>query len=1191
VTEFGDWRCGLLALLAFGNLVAPIAAQPGPRNSIRLEQVDQLGPITVVPVPRDVFNALRDAEQELAERRYPEAVALLRTLLDVPEDYLLGPAVNGWWTSSVKQRAARLLRTLPAEGQQVYRVQCDAAAAQLWSQYEETRDPAAALEIIRRFPATTASTSAMSALAATAFDRSQPLMAARWWDDLAAEDASSPHGLERIAAWSAAGLTDRARTLLAEQSQRPQPAWRVMGTPVPAARVNEAILQWLAARFPDNVIKPPLPLTDWTTFRGDAMRTGIARPAGPIGDPLWSRNGLEITPTWADRFRDPSSTKSTEWADAVDTVEERLGMTDRVSLPGLHPLVIGSMAVFRTADVLTAVDLPTGEVRWRSPMPFSQLFPKSRLTAAAAMEDRERLLQLLHQRLFRDRTTGLLSSDGECVYAVEASPIHDNVDPFRGGLPVSPTVVNKLTAYDLRTGRIRWELGGRRTEAGGPFDGFFFQGPPLVVGDRLYCIAEINTEQRLLQLRPSRDAVTLEWSQVIAAPLNALGWGLQRRFGGQTPSLAGDVLVCPTSAGLVVGVDPVRQRILWGYRYASHNIPSPGNQFAMFGGFQNVDPRPVLDEDDGYWQDAAPAIAKTHVVLTPRDSMELHVVDLLTGELLWKQPRDERLYVAGIDGHRLLIVGRRVIESRNLADGALIWEQPIPTPTGRGLTQPGRYLLPVDGNELWAIDTATGRVTARAKSAGGRGFGNLAVGAGGFVSQTVREVTAYRALDDIERQIAAALIADSNDADALGLRGELRLFQGDEAGGVTDLRKALAVRPDRQTGRILAGVLIDGLKRDFGHYQSLIDEIDRVTVDPELRAEFLELVADGLERQGNRVAAFGQYLKLMALASTLSEVRRVDSALMARMDRLIRGRALSTYQTANSTERAQIDQLLRQTLEQSMADNDPLERDRRFLQFFEGHPLTDPVRRRLAERLPAERLPERIAHLRRLADSRTPTSAAYGAARLARWHLDRNEFSAVRPWLVLLNTEYRGVSLGPDEAVGPLLDRWATEFVNRWNLSPPAWPTGPIEPERRPAIEPTPRRIARMEFGGPVSREYRDWSFELHDEGLISVVARDPAGRQQWAVTLPDELAVQIPRGTAPLAAPRCFTAGTTLAISLSTAFVVLDVSVDTRTPKVLWHRSLAPTEGGPAAGLLMILTETTNSGRRRTYVGDRKRE
>ena len=119
---------------------------------------------------------------------------------------------------------------------------------------------------------------------------------------------------------------------------------------------------------------------------------------------------------------------------------------------------------------------------------------------------------------------------------------------------------NRLVVLDLRTqGKLLWAVG--RGRDGYPGDEprlaeAFFLGPPLPLSGQLYVLAENKGEVRLAVL----DAKTgsLLWSQQLAhfeANQQTVAANGLRRLGAATPSFADGVLVCPISAGAVVGVD------------------------------------------------------------------------------------------------------------------------------------------------------------------------------------------------------------------------------------------------------------------------------------------------------------------------------------------------------------------------------------------------------------------------------------------------------------------------------------------------------------------------------------------------------------------------------------------------------------------------------------------------------------
>ena len=91
----------------------------------------------------------------------------------------------------------------------------------------------------------------------------------------------------------------------------------------------------------------------------------------------------------------------------------------------------------------------------------------------------------------------------------------------------------------------------------------FFLGPPLPLMGQLYALGETNGEIRLLALEA--DTGKLLWSQQLAAAEQNVMADSQRRWAGASPSYADGVLVCPTAAGAVVGVDLATRSLVWGY--------------------------------------------------------------------------------------------------------------------------------------------------------------------------------------------------------------------------------------------------------------------------------------------------------------------------------------------------------------------------------------------------------------------------------------------------------------------------------------------------------------------------------------------------------------------------------------------------------------------------------------------------
>src|SRR3990170_3919575 len=94
---------------------------------------------------------------------------------------------------------------------------------------------------------------------------------------------------------------------------------------------------------------------------------------------------------------------------------------------------------------------------------------------------------LMRERTWRDMTWGTLSSDGRRVFAIEDLGFWGlyELNPLANQQPRNQ---NRLTAYDLATGKIQWEIGGPRGDRQLDLARTFFLGAPLPGGGALYCL-------------------------------------------------------------------------------------------------------------------------------------------------------------------------------------------------------------------------------------------------------------------------------------------------------------------------------------------------------------------------------------------------------------------------------------------------------------------------------------------------------------------------------------------------------------------------------------------------------------------------------------------------------------------------------------------------------------------------------
>src|SRR5262249_32467816 len=162
------------------------------------------------------------------------------------------------------------------------------------------------------------------------------------------------------------------------------------------------------------------------------------------------------------------------------------------------------------------------------------------------------------------------------------------------------------------------------------------------------------------------------------------------------------VLVCPTTAGAVVAIDIANRTLLWGYQYPREGGLYQPNGMILRGAGWQFNPAMALATPGDRWLDSAATIAGGRVLVTPLDSNELHCLSLLDGKLLWKLPRGEHLYVAGVHDSDAVIVGKHQLTVLKLVDEkpatSKIKTVELPAgalPSGRGFLSGKDYFLPL----------------------------------------------------------------------------------------------------------------------------------------------------------------------------------------------------------------------------------------------------------------------------------------------------------------------------------------------------------------------------------------------------------------------------------------------------------------------------------------------------------------
>ncbi len=173
------------------SLVAVLMVVPSFANAQfgRRANPDALGAEQILLAPRPLTRLLREGETAIQENRFSDGIEALGTLLleeareDLPEDalhqdYFNEPAQDGYYRSSVRGKALRLLGSIPDEGRKILEIQYGLSARQALAAAVTARDMEAISEVTRKYYHTEAGYDASILLAQDKLIRGYPIAAA-----------------------------------------------------------------------------------------------------------------------------------------------------------------------------------------------------------------------------------------------------------------------------------------------------------------------------------------------------------------------------------------------------------------------------------------------------------------------------------------------------------------------------------------------------------------------------------------------------------------------------------------------------------------------------------------------------------------------------------------------------------------------------------------------------------------------------------------------------------------------------------------------------------------------------------------------------------------------------------------------------------------------------------------------------
>ena len=837
---------------------------------------------------------LLEVDALINRERWHDAVEILQSLTDQEQDAFLVEPTGAF--SSLHREAEERIGHLPAAGLRNYVNRYGSVSSSMLREAFDEQSEERILEVARRFFHTPAGRSATESLVRLWQDRGEYRAAAA-----AALKLSEAHSEPGVAAhWNAAaarmfarsGDIQRARSLLDLADA-------------------DRILHDERFRTRDHV--QPLRGTPFTQ-PAEAVRFGSLSPA-------WSAQLIE---RYAVR-------------EQLETVIANLREQDdfpKAVLPTIQALSQGTRIAFRTLGGLQVRDARTGTLSWEK-RPDENLEAEFSQNGVNANSYEETQLESL---LFRDGVYGCLTSDGDRLFAIEKNSI---LDPrmtnyvWRRQTDVSESQrelwsTNELVAYDIETGSEKWILGGRPIEEhfSHRLAGTYFFAPPVASGRELFVIGERTGEVGLFCL----DAETgdLLWFQPLCIPGRSIAEDAVRRFWPCLPAILDDKVICPTTCGWLIAVNRRTRDLTWGYRYARRNSSQ-----RRFGGGMAVQ---TVQELNRRWAPHMPIpVAGGHVLFTPPELPdEFHMtppvvvcLNAHSGEEVWKQMKEDGLYLAGVTNELAVIVNRQSVIARKLQTGEIAWRTPFrrsdDLPSGRGVIVGGRLYLPLSDRRLATFELERGELVGEQEIPGEAiRLGNLFVSGGAICSLSNFELVRFQ--EDSPAQTQTGRIATL--ADCLQ---QLRLDLAD--GKPQDALRAIQTFRARHVTGDLSPTDVDTIERaewdvlvEIVPHESeadvLLSRLAHLAMTLDRKATYDRLWADRLQRQGAWSEALTAYLQLLDreldstessgedaggnASSSENSLRFVpDDNCRVRLDCWIGGRLRDLYRTLDSSQRQQ----------------------------------------------------------------------------------------------------------------------------------------------------------------------------------------------------------------------------------------------------------------------------------------------
>ena len=902
------------------------------------EEEEEERPLDPLEVDRTQSTMLAQAQGMIDNQRFTDAARVLGSILESEIDGTIQPDEEVRVFRDLKLEAERMLSSGPPSLRQSFELLFGAKAKQLL----EKNEVGDLEQIVRQYFHTNSGPKALHRLAVIEQDRSNIHRAIWCWQRLRSSgrnlSALEPMLTIQLAtAFLKAGNREEARDVVDELNKN-------AGTVrVTIAGVEQQVVSEGEIHITDDLstAQPESKDTSWKMLRGDAARNRKADVATPYlkGQLLAKTSDVPRINQW------------------ISELTEEQHNQRRIIIPSSLPLVIGDTVIVRMLTELRAIDLRTGKLRWRTQFDdtLRDLVTKNQ---EAILSNEKFVRRALQSRLWRDATYGALSSDGERVYCVAGLAFGPGTDISRfevtrdGKRRLDPAWLkryNRISAIDIKTGKLVWEVGGSKV-SDLPYAGAMFRGVPLPFAGRLYAAATFSSRTRLYEISPTDGlprreiALTVPGRTVTLSMTSFLPFLIMQGSAyrsGISPSSHAGVLVCPANNGRWVGVDLLSMSVRWYYDVTKRTFTGgrsmPGYWEEKISDASRRDP-------GRYWVDSMATIAEGRAILQSGVNSRVVCVDLLTGEEKWSVKRGADIYIGGVVDGTVVTVGRDGVRGLQLANGEAAWElirhPEGAVPSGRGLLSQGHYFVPLSNGHIACIDVLKGKQVSRSRAVDGIVPGNLIPLPDGMLSMSADGLWKLPTLKSQIETFAARLKTQMDNAGTLTDMGTALLSNGQYDLAIAKLQEADELKSTQRSRQLLLSALIESAAEDEDVSKestvALLGKLESLVDDANQQIRLLHDLAAVYESAEQKRSLFKTLLRLVELDKQRSGLTPVTSSRSARRDLRIQVRLEKLWNDEDEALRTEINR----QIEVLSVVSDPAE----FLALFGRHPSADSVR-------------------------------------------------------------------------------------------------------------------------------------------------------------------------------------------------------------------------------------------------------